>query len=106
GRVNFEWYFNQSTYEVLEEINYQIHIKNLQKPVKLDCHWFYHPSLTYHIQQKYRGIIELSPYHKDTNPESEAIFYYSEPNEESLLNSNYEKLKEFNGTSSILWIRK
>jgi hypothetical protein len=106
GRVNYEWYFNQNTYEVLDELMYEINSKNLTKPVLLDCHWFYHPSLTYHINQKYRGVIALVPYHKETNPKSEALFYYSEPGEADLLSENYTRIKEFSGTYSILWKKK
>lgn len=102
GKANQEWYFNQSTYNVLDEIMFLVESNNLQKPVKIDCHWSYHPSLTYHIDQKYRGILELLPYHKDTNPESDATFYYSEPNEIDILNPKFEKIKEFTGNYSLL----
>ncbi len=93
-------------YEVLDELIYEINSKNLTKPVLLDCHWFYHPSLTYHINQKYRGVIDLVPYHKETNPKSEALFYYSEPGDADLLSENYSRIKEFAGTYSILWKKK
>ncbi|MBK7806196.1 MAG: hypothetical protein IPJ51_07855 [Saprospiraceae bacterium] len=106
GRVNYEWYFNQNTYEVLDELMFQINSNNLSKPVLLDCHWFYHPSLTYHINQKYRGIIELLPYHKETNKSSNAIFYYSEPGEADVLSENFIRIKEFSGSHSILWKHK
>lgn len=106
GRVNYEWYFNQNTYEVLDEIIFLIHSNNLPTPVTLDCHWFYHPSLTYHINNKYRGIIELAPYHKETNQNSTSTYYYSEPNEVDSLSKNYIKIKEFSGTYSILWQKK
>lgn len=102
GRANHEWYFNQSTYKVLDEIIFLVESNNLQKPVKVDCHWFYHPSLTYHIDQKYRGILELLPYHKDVNPESTATFYYSEPNEVDILSPKFDKIKEFSGNYSFL----
>ncbi|MCB0659608.1 MAG: hypothetical protein KDC04_01655, partial [Saprospiraceae bacterium] len=75
-------------------------------PVTLDCHWFYHPSLTYHINQKYRGLIELTPYHKETDQNSNAMFYYSDPSETELLSKNYDKVKEFSGSYSILWQKK
>lgn len=106
GRVNYEWYFNQNTYEFLDELMFQINSNNLSKPVLLDCHWFYHPSLTYHINQKYRGIIELLPYHKETNKSSNAIFYYSEPGEADVLSENFIRIKEFSGSHSILWKHK
>ncbi|MCB9308575.1 MAG: hypothetical protein H6567_00780 [Lewinellaceae bacterium] len=106
GKVNYEWYFNQNTYEVLDEIYFLINSKNLSTPVTLDCHWFYHPSLTYHINQKYRGLIELTPYHKETDQNSNAMFYYSDPSETELLSKNYDKVKEFSGSYSILWQKK
>jgi len=102
GRANHEWYFNQSTYKVLDEIIFLVESNNLQKPVKVDCHWFYHPSLTYHIDQKYQGILELMPYHKETNPESDATFYYCEPNEVDILSPKFDKIKEFSGNYSYL----
>lgn len=106
GRSNYEWYFNQNTYDVLDEIMYNINSKNLVKPVLLDCHWYYHPSLTYHINKKYRGIIELVPYHKETNVNSGASFYYSEPNESDILAIKFNKLKEFGDNQSFLWMKK
>ncbi len=102
GRANYEWYFNQSTYKVLDEIIYLVEYNNLPKPVKVDCHWFYHPSLTYHIEQKYRGVLELMPYHKEVNPDSDATFYYSEPNEVEILSTKFDNIKEFTGNYSIL----
>lgn len=106
GRANYEWYFNQNTYEILDDIMYEINVNNLKKPVKLDCHWFHHPSLTYHVNKDYRGVIELMPYHKETSPNTEAVYYLSEPNEEKELSTNFTKIKQYNGGHGVLWRRK
>lgn len=106
GRVNYEWYFDQNTYEVLDEIMYRINSENRLKPVLLDCHWYYHPSLTYHINQKYRGIITLVPYHKETNPESDAVFYFAEPNESNTLDPKFDRVKDFGLNQSVLWLKQ
>jgi len=106
GRANYEWYFNQNTYEILDDLMYEIHINNIPKPVKLDCHWFHHPSLTYHINDKYRGIIELLPYHKDTPNDSDALYYISEPGDMDVLSQNFIHVKQYDGGFGILWKKK
>ncbi len=106
GKANYEWYFNQNTYEILDDLLYEIHVNNIPKPLKVDCHWFHHPSLSYHITNKYRGMIELLPYHKDTPNDSPALYYISEPSEIDVLSEKFIQLKQYNGGFGILWRKK
>ena len=51
GKVNYEWYFNQNTYEVLMKSIFD-KLKNLSTPVTLDCHWFLSSFINVSYQSK------------------------------------------------------
>ncbi len=109
NQANYEWYFNQSTYQVLDKIVGIIEEEKIRKPVKIDCHWYFHPSLSYHINKKYNGVLKLLPYHKETQYESDAIFYYANPedaNEIDLLNGRFNRITDFKCNFGVLFIEK
>jgi hypothetical protein len=105
-RANFEWYQDGETYNVLREINNLIMVYNLPKPVKFDCSWVFHPSMTYHIEKKYQGVIELMPYHKDTQAGSPAVFYYAESWETEALKEHFIAVKDYAWKTKFILMRK
>ena len=105
-RANFEWYQDEYTHQVLREINNMIMQQGYKKPVKIDCNWIFHPSLTYHIEKKYQGIMELMPYHKDTQVGSPAIFYYAESSETEALKEHFITVKDYAWKTKFILKRK
>ena len=49
--------------------------------------------LSYHGEQCCKSIIQIVPYHKDPNANSDAIYYYATSDEAPSLNSSYHKIK-------------
>jgi len=101
-KSNFEWYQDEHNYQVLKEINNVIMMENFSKPVKVNCHWIFHPSLSYHVSQKYNGLIELIPYHKEIQPTSDALFYYTTSDEKDQLGSKYKVISEYAWKTRVL----
>lgn len=101
-KANFEWYQDGDTYNVLKEINNIIFQESMPRPVKIDCHWLFHPSLTYHIEQNYKGIMEVAPYHKEINHETNALFYYTVSDEQEVLKSKFEPVREYSWKSRYI----
>lgn len=94
-KANFEWYQDEQTHQVLTELNNMIMQNGYKKPVKIDCNWIFHPSLTYHIEKNYQGVMELLPYHKDTQVGSPAMFYYVESWETDALKDHFIPVKDY-----------
>ena len=105
-KSNFEWYQDEQTHQVLREINNMIIQNGYKKPVKIDCNWIFHPSLTYHIEKKYQGVMELMPYHKDTQVGSPAVFYYAESWETEALKEHFIAVKEYAWKTKFILRRK
>ena len=62
----------------------------------------FHPSLSYHVSQKYNGLIELIPYHKEIQPTSDALFYYTTSDEKDQLGSKYKVISEYAWKTRVL----
>ena len=105
-RANFEWYQDEQTHQVLREINNMIMLDGYKKPVKIDCNWIFHPSLTYHIEKNYQGVMELLPYHKDTQVGSPAMFYYAESSETEALKEDFIAVKDYAWKTKFILKRK
>lgn len=93
----FEWYLDENTYQVLDKIKEIVERENLNKPVKLNCTWVFHPSLLFHTQYDYPGMMDLVTYHKDVQPNSDTEFYYAQPEDLEVLKSKYEIVWAING---------
>ncbi len=98
----FEWYYDANTHEVLRDIDELIKNENLNTPVKLDCYWIFHPSLSYHISHKYKGVIELIPYHKELEINEEARYYYIQSDQQEQLTQKFEKIKDYSSGNRVL----
>ncbi len=106
GRSIYEWYYDENTYDVLRDINYMIETEQLTKPVKLNCHWIFYPSLSYHIGRQCPDAIELVPYHKEIQKDTDALFYYTQSDERDALQEKYGPVREYGWGSRFLLRRK
>lgn len=102
GKSCFEWYYDADTHAVLQEIMKIKERDNLQPPVSLNCHWIFYPSLSYHASHDFPGQIELIPYHKEVQPESNTIFYYTQSDEEEALKAGYGVIQRYGWGSRLL----
>ncbi len=101
-KSTYEWYYDANTYDVLRDIDDIIAQDNLPIPIKVNCHWIFYPSLSYHIKQKYRDKIILVDYHKDIMPDSDAMFYYTQSDEMERLLPRFNIHKEYSWRSRFL----
>ncbi len=102
GLSTYEWYNDADTHVILRELKEIIDREKLTTPVKVDVHWIFHPSMSYHIRHEYSGLIELLPYHKEINTESQGVFYYTQSDEVDRLTPRYNKLKDYGWGSRVL----
>ena len=56
----------------------------------------------YHINQKYKDVMQLVQYHKEVQPTANAMFYYTQPDEVDTLSSRYNTIKEYGSGSKFL----
>ncbi|MBC7886231.1 MAG: hypothetical protein H7X99_12195 [Saprospiraceae bacterium] len=98
----YEWGYDETTYDVLNEMNDIVNREQIPKPVKVNCHWIFYPSLSYHIKYQYADVFELVPYHKDIQAESDARFYYTEAQELEKLSAKFEPVKDYGWRSRFL----
>jgi hypothetical protein len=106
SKAVYEWYYDTNTYEVLDEIIHVIDTEKIATPVKVNCHWIFHPSMSYHIKHKYADKIQLVPYHKEFEPESDAMFYFTQNDELERLLPKFNIHKEYNWRSRFLMRKK
>ena len=102
GLATYEWYNDADTYVVLKDIEKDIENQNLHTPVKVDCHWVFHPSMTYHIKHLYSDKIELMPYHKTVKPDTDAMFYYTGSEDIDSLSPRFGILQEYSWRTKFL----
>jgi hypothetical protein len=102
GKSTYEWYNDADTNLVLKELNDIVLRENISRPVKLNCNWIFHPSLSYHIEHDYKDIFVLVPYHKDIQPESDALFYYATGEEKEQLAGKYNVINEYAWKTRVL----
>ena len=101
-KSTFEWYYDENTYDVLKDMDEIIRNENIQKPVKVNCHWIFYPSLSYHIEQKYPEVFELVPYHKELEVNSNAMFYYTQSDEVESLSPKFGPIRDYGWKSRVL----
>jgi hypothetical protein len=102
GTSCYEWYYDADTHAVLHEIIKIKENEHIQSPVSVNCHWIFYPSLHYHINHDYPGQIELVPYHKEVQPESNTIFYYTQSDEEEALKARFGVIQRYGWGSRLL----
>ncbi len=105
-KSTYEWYFDENTFDVLRDMNHMIEEEKLEKPVKINCHWIFYPSLSYHLDRKYPGVFELVPYHKEIETNTDAVFYYTQNDEVEALSEHYFVSRDYAWKSRILLKRK
>ena len=101
-RSSFEWYYDANTYDVINDLHYIITTENIPQPVKVNCHWTFYPSLNYHLQQQFPDMINLVPYHKEIQPETDASFYYTQSDEVAPLSPRFDKTRDYSWGSRFL----
>lgn len=106
GRSIYEWYYDENTFDVIRDINELADKEGNNRPVKVNCHWIFYPSLSYHIARQCPDAIELVPYHKDLQPDSDALFYYTQSDEKDALQEKFGPVKEYGWGSRFLLRRK
>lgn len=99
----FEWWFDENTFEVLDDVQKDATASQITTPIMIDCSWLFQPSLSYHGDQCCKSTIQIVPYHKDPNANSDAIYYYATSDEAPSLDSSYHKIKEYGWGSRILF---
>lgn len=97
SKSSFEWYLDENTYQVLDKVKDIIEKENITKPVQLNCTWVFHPSLLFHTQYDYPGLINLITYHKEVQPNSNTEFYYAQPEDYEVLKDKYDVVWAING---------
>jgi len=102
GKSCYEWYYDADTHAVLQEIIKIKENENLQAPIAVNCHWIFYPSLYYHIRQDYPGQMDLIPYHKEVQPESNTVFYYTQSDEEEALKTTFGVIQRYGWGSRLL----
>lgn len=105
-RTTFEWYYDANTYEVLRDIDYIIKTEHIQTPIKLNCHWIFYPSLNYHLGQLYPGMVDLVPYHKEIQVDTDAMYYYTQSDEVEALSNTFTPIKDYGWRARFLLKRK
>lgn len=105
-KCSFEWYYDENTYELLDDIREIVSASGMNQPVKINCNWLFHPSLLFHTTYENQGKFNLVPYHKETQPESDALFYYAQPEERDILSARYEVVKTYNYKTRFLMMLK
>ena len=106
GKSIYEWYYDENTYDVIRDITYMIETEKLTKPVKLNCHWIFYPSLSYHVARQCPDAVELVPYHKELQKDSDAFFYYTQVEELEALQDKYNVSREYGWRSRLLLRKK
>lgn len=92
---NFEWYYDQNTYEVLDHIKSMVESGQAPKPVKINCYWIFYPSLSYHVSQKYAEYIEIAPWDNKIKDDGNSLFYYTEGSEKDQLLERFDVIRDF-----------
>jgi hypothetical protein len=92
---NFEWYYDQNTYQVLDHIKSMVESGQAPKPVKINCYWIFYPSLSYHVSQNYSEFIEIAPWDTKIKDDVNSVFYYTEGSEKDQLSEKFDVIKDF-----------
>lgn len=92
---NFEWYYDQNTYQVLDHIKSMVESGQAPKPAKINCYWIFYPSLSYHVSQKYAEYIEIAPWDTKIKDDGNSLFYYTEGSEKDQLSEKFDVVKDF-----------
>lgn len=83
----YEWWFDVNTFQVLHQLE-QYHMATGAE-VSLNTNWLYYPSFNFHISERHLEWLHLTPFHKSTDLESTADFYYITDSEAATLQTNY-----------------
>lgn len=97
-----EWYYDRDSYRVLDDLQDIIHTESMAKPVILNCHWLYFPSMDYHIPREYKTDIKLAPYGLKIAQDTSSQYYFAESNELEYLKENFEILKSYSNKQRYL----
>lgn len=92
---NFEWSYDQNTYQVLDHIKSMVESGQAPKPVKINCYWIFYPSMSYHVSQKYSEFIEIAPWDTKIKDDGNSVFYYTEGGEKDPLAERFDVIKDF-----------
>ncbi|MBK8625638.1 MAG: hypothetical protein IPN86_08820 [Saprospiraceae bacterium] len=94
-RTNFEWYYDQNTYQVLDYIKSMVESGQVPKPVKVNCYWIFYPSMSYHVTQNYSEFIEIALWDTKIKDDTNSIFYYTESAEKDQILERFDVIKDF-----------
>jgi 4-amino-4-deoxy-L-arabinose transferase-like glycosyltransferase len=94
-----EWPYDASTLEVLQYLEY----KHADKPIILKTSWFFHPSFHFYYATGKTPWLELKPYDKLIELNTNAEYYYIFSNEYDTLATKFEIDRKF---SDDRWLLK
>lgn len=93
--TNFEWYYDQNTYQVLDHIKSMVESGQAPKPAIINCYWIFYPSLSYHIAHGYEEYIQIAPWDTKISNDNTSVFYYTESGEREQLLEKFDISKDF-----------
>ena len=99
-----EWWYDKNTKTVMRELNSQV--KGREQPITLGTNWLFMPTAEfYRVTLKMDQIAPLV-YDKSIQGDGRFDFYFIDYNDWPILQSNYEKVMEFDSGSRFLLQKK
>lgn len=96
-RYCMEWEYDANTKIILRYLEKEYLYSKRREPITLESSWWFHPSLTFHIQSSDIQWLDLKGYHMDACPTSDAQFYYASSEHFLDISPYYETLIDFDG---------
>ena len=94
-----EWKYDESTLDILSFLD-----ETAQKEaITLKTHWVFHPSFTFYTRTGKAPFLQLYPYDKDIDLNTNATYYYVLGADVEKLTPKFEKIKEFGNNR---WLMK
>lgn len=99
---NFEWSYDQNTYQALDYIKQMVESGQAPKPVKINCYWIFYPSMSYHVSQNYAEYIQIMPWDTKIKNDGESVFYYTESGEKDALLERFDIVQDYGYSTRLL----
>ena len=103
---NFEWYYDQNTYQVLDHIKSLVEAGQAPKPATLNAYWIFYPSLSYHIAHGYEEYIQIAPWDTKIDQDQSSLFYYTEISEKDKVLPRFDISKDYGSGARLLFRSK
>ena len=101
-KSSFEWYYDQNTYDVLNDLKEIAENEHHINPAKVNCYWIFYPSISYHTEKDYQRYLELAPYGVKIEDDNESLFYYAQSDEVEKLSEKFEVIRRYADGARVL----